>query len=134
MRSRMRGPMLAALTTLAALAAAGTAHAQDVGYARQSSPGRVTLDVQPVWRDAGLVVEIAANTHSVDLSGIDLAKAVRLRVDGKEVDATSATTLRGHHARGSVTFALAEAPQAFQITIRGVPDQPERVLRWPAGN
>lgn len=129
-----RSVVVAALAAAPAVIGVQGTLAQESAYGAQSSPGQVELSVQPVWRDGGLVVEISANTHSVDLSGIDLTSSVRLRMHGREVRPVSATTLRGHHARGTVTFALNEAPREFEIAILGVPDQPERVLRWPAGS
>lgn len=95
------------------------------------SEGQVTLEVRPRWAGGELVLEIAANTHSVDLSTVDLKDAVRLVVDGRELEPDGATSLGGHHGVARVSFALiATPPPAFAVRIRGVPDVAERTLTW----
>lgn len=105
---------------------------QDTAYVKQTSAGEVTLDVRPQWRDGVLVVEISANTHSVDLTAVNLRDQVRLIVDETEVIPVEAGSLSGHHARATVQFRLEKRPERFAIRIRDVPDVPLRVLHWPA--
>lgn len=104
-------------------------------YATRVSEGEVTLEVRPRWTGGALVLEISADTHSVDLSTLDLADAVRIVVDGEEHAPSDATSLGGHHAVARVTFSsIPSIPSAFDVRIRGVPDVPERTLSWPPGS
>ncbi len=107
--------------------------AQDTAYAKQTSEGEVTLEVWPQWQDGVLVVEVKANTHSVDLSGVNLMEQVRLTVNLTEVTPTRAGSLGGHHAVATLVFTLQERPESFTIRIRNVPDVPVRVLSWETG-
>lgn len=136
------GVMLFTLTTLSGhgVAQAGQhqdgvvgAHAQDTTYAKQNSDGEVTLEVSPKWQGSRLVVEVKANTHSVDLSKVDLETQVRLIVGESEFSPTQTGSLTGHHAGATLAFQLANRPSRFTIEIRDVPDVPLRVLTWPAG-
>jgi len=103
----------------------------DTTYASQSSAGEVTLDVQPRWAEGKLVLDLSANTHSVDLSGLDLTASIRLEVGEATITPSEAGSLDGHHARASVTFVLEAAPAQFSVVIRDVPDIPVRTLTWP---
>lgn len=105
---------------------------QDTAYVKQRSEGEVTLEVWPKWQDGMLVVEIRANTHSVDLSGVNLREQVRLMVDDTEVTPIEAGSLSGHHAVATLVFRLEKRPDRFAIQIRDVPDVPLRLLNWPA--
>lgn len=101
------------LLTLVTIATAVGLPAQDSGYARQSSTGRVTLEVWPQWRDTVLAVQVRATTHAVELGILRLS---------------------GHHAVAEVLFRLAERLKRFTITIRDVPDVAVRSLTWPPGS
>lgn len=101
------------------------------GYETRTSPGQVSLDVTPRWEDGSLIFEIAANTHSVDLGGVDLMGTVRLLRGDTPVEPSSAGSLTGHHARAEVVFRLDERPERFALEIRDIPDVPVRTLHWP---
>lgn len=104
-------------------------------YATRTSKGEVTVEVRPRWSGGAVVLEISADTHSVDLSTLDLADAVRLLVGGEEHAPSDATSLGGHHAVARVTFSsIPSLPSAFDVRIRGVPDVPERTLSWTPGS
>jgi hypothetical protein len=122
--------LLASAVTPAAYASEGP---QDTAYVKQASEGEVTLELSPRWQDSVLVVEIRANTHSVDLSSVDLGEQTRLIVDGTEVNPVEAGSLSGHHAQATVVFRLEKRPSSFTIEVRDIPDVPLRVLTWPAG-
>ena len=107
---------------------------QDSGFAKQTSNGRVTLELWPQWRDNILAVQVRANTHAVDLGTVNLSEQVRLVVAGTEITPVSAGPLSGHHAVAEVVFRLATRPSSFAITIRDVPDVPVRVVTWPPAN
>lgn len=100
-------------------------------YEARTSQGQVSLEAQPEWRDGRMVVSLAANTHSVDLSAIDLTESVRLLVGGMEYSPVEAGSFSGHHAKARLAFAVATRPDTFKLRIRNVPDVPERVLEWP---
>lgn len=100
-------------------------------YEARASQGQVSLDVQPEWRDGRMVIALSANTHSVDLSTIDLSESVRLLVGGMEYAPVEAGALSGHHAKATLTFAVAVRPDTFGLRIRDIPDIPERLLEWP---
>ena len=104
---------------------------QDTTYVTQVSEGEVTLELSPEWQDSVLVVELRANTHSVDLDGMNLGEQVRLIVGDVEVTPSQAGSFSGHHGQTTVAFRLDEQPSAFRIEIRDVPDVPLRVLTWP---
>jgi hypothetical protein len=118
-------------TAVPAIAAPHPAPVADTTYARQSSAGEVALDVQPRWAEGKLVLDLSANTHSVDLSGLDLMALIRLEVGEATIEPGEAGALEGHHARASVTFVLEAAPTQFSVVIRDVPDIPVRTLTWP---
>lgn len=109
---------------------AGTPPAQTV-YQPQESAGEVRLTLAPRWSDGKLIVLLAANTPSVDLSQVNLQQAVRLLVNGEVVAPTSADSLKGHHGRARIVFPLPKGPEQFTIEVRGVPDVDVRVIQWP---
>ena len=93
--------------------------------------GDVEISLTPKGVQNGkFVVGIAANTHSVDLAPFDLTKLATLTLKGKQYTPLSASSLSGHHAQGTLEFDLGEDPEAFTITIRGIPLEEERVFRW----
>ncbi len=105
---------------------------RDTSFAKQISMGEVTLVLGPVWRDGEFVLEVRANTHSVDLGEIKLDEAVRLVIGETSIAPSHAGSLSGHHGSASVVFPLAEVPTSFTVEIRDVPDVPVRTLSWGA--
>lgn len=98
----------------------------------RSNQGPVMFVLTP--RDASgkrFRVDVQVNTHSGDLSQLDLMTATELRVDGKTLRPLEAPALRGHHARGRFEFALDRVPDAFEIVIRGVRTMGDLTFRWP---
>lgn len=104
------------------------------GYEAQESAGSVTLELQPRWSDGQFVLELSANTHSVDLASLDLAGDVRLVVGETEYAPVEAGSLSGHHSRATLTFEIPERPTEFHIMIQDVPDSPLRILSWAGGD
>ena len=142
LNSLLAGAVVVAVTTASSAAAAlipgpGDGHAasqpQDTTYVKQTSEGEVTLEVWPQWQDSVLVVQVTANTHSVDLSGVNLGEQIRLTVEHAEIVPTQAGSLGGHHAVATVVFPLEKRPDFFTIRIQNVPDVLLRILTWPAG-
>lgn len=97
----------------------------------QESAGAVTLLMAPRWAEGRLTVLVSATTHEGDLASVDLATAVVLQVGGQAMAPASATPLRGHHARATLVFPLADRPERFTLEIRGVPGAALRTLAWP---
>ena len=103
--------------------------------------GQVTVSATWNGAVAGPIFQIALNTHSVDLDGIDLVKVAVLRTDqGQEVHPSSWDAPKGgHHRSGTLTFP-AQAPdgqavlgtnvRSFDLVIRDVAGVPERVFTW----
>ena len=93
--------------------------------------GDVSIELTPKGFSQGMLnVEISANTHSVDLSGFDLAKITKLDVEGQTVLPFSAPSLSGHHASGVIQFSIGQEISKFSITIEGIPKVQDRVYHW----
>ncbi|PIN87535.1 hypothetical protein COV12_03370 [Candidatus Woesearchaeota archaeon CG10_big_fil_rev_8_21_14_0_10_32_24] len=96
-----------------------------------TNPGEVSVALTPKGIIKGsFVVDISANTHSVDLSQYDLSNLITLKYDHKEIYPKSAPTLSGHHAAGTIVFNLNQDIKTFTITIKGIPKIEERVFSW----
>jgi len=107
--------------------------ARDSTYPVQTSPGAVTLELQPRWEDGTLFVEVLANTHTEPLNSLDLAAQVRLIIGTDSIAPDRAGALSGHHSSATLEFRLKSRPAEFAIEIRDVPDVPLRALTWPGG-
>ncbi|MBI4441192.1 hypothetical protein HY639_03420 [Candidatus Woesearchaeota archaeon] len=92
--------------------------------------GDVLVELQPMGVENGqFTISIRVNTHSVDLSSIDLMQQVAFESNGQSVKPTSGLQLSGHHASGKLSFPVA-VPAQFTVRIRGIPLQQERVYMW----
>ena len=92
--------------------------------------GDVELALTPEWREGKLYINLAANTHSVDLSQFDLRQQTSLSYDSKQLKPTQAPSLSGHHSNGLITFDMPERQKEFTIIMDGIPAVPERVYVW----
>ena len=93
--------------------------------------GSVQIDLTPVgYQNGQLKVDIAVNTHSVELSQYGLAKITILEYDGKRINPISVPSLSGHHSSGTLIFNVDKDIKAFKITISGIPGIQERVFEW----
>jgi hypothetical protein len=128
------GLLLVGVGAPAAVAQTTTTSQAAPVFQEKTSAGSITLRVRPVWNDSILVFEITADTHSGDLAQLDFRKAVRLRLDGRDLEPVSATRLSGHHGKATVSFPLPAPPATFVLVIRAVGDVPERVLVWPGAD
>lgn len=96
-----------------------------------TDPGDVSIMLTPVSVANGILqVEIAANTHSVDLSQFDLKKITTLEYQNKVFKPISASILSGHHSSGMITFDVGGDADGFTIKINGIPSTEERVFEW----
>jgi hypothetical protein len=101
-------------------------------YQTRSNEGEVALELTPqVLADGTLKISVRATTHSGDLAELNLANALALNAEGKTYRPVSATPLAGHHASGSVTFALARIPDSFVVTVTGVRTMATLKFEWP---
>lgn len=93
--------------------------------------GDVSIDLTPHKINNGqLEVDIAVNTHSVDLNQFDLKEITTLEFDDKSINPASAPILRGHHNSGTLVFEVSEDIDSFTIKIMGIPKVEERVFEW----
>jgi hypothetical protein len=103
--------------------------------ALSNSGGSVTVDAQLLdFRiNQPLVIEVAMNTHSVDLVD-DLTKVSILRDDaGKEYQPTAweGAGPGGHHREGKLRFAaMATQPKYIELVIKDLAKVAERAFRW----
>lgn len=92
--------------------------------------GDVSIELTPKINNGKLEAEIAANTHSVDLSQFDLTQITTLEYGNKIAKPISAPTLEGHHTTGTLIFPTDENIKSFKITIKGIPITNERTFIW----
>lgn len=93
--------------------------------------GDVEIGLIPVKIDnRNLILNIALNTHSVDLSQFDLKQITVLRYNGKTAYPIEAPKIVGHHSSGSIVFNVNGDLKDFTITIKGIPKVEERVYEW----
>ncbi len=93
--------------------------------------GDVAIDLTPIKIDnKNLVLSIAINTHSVELSRFDLKQITTLQYDGKAAYPADAPKIEGHHSSGNIMFNIGGSLKDFTVTIKGVPKVEERVYKW----
>ena len=92
--------------------------------------GDVEISLTPVVDGSVIKIQIAANTHSVDLSQFDLMKIIKLVYENKKISPVSAPKLSGHHANGELVFNLEKEINSFAVTIEGIPKINERLFKW----
>jgi len=96
-----------------------------------TGPGDVSIELTPQnIENNQLNVNIAVNTHSVDLSQFDLKQITTLEYNGKTISPISAPTLGGHHSNGELIFEVDEEIDNFIVKIKGIPKVQERVFEW----
>ncbi len=127
--------MLALLFIFSQRASTETTVSQKDGggtYATKTSEGEVTIKLTPRKVQNGkLEVDITMDTHSVPLDTLDLKKLITLEYNSQTAQPTSAPSLSGHHASGTIIFDVAQELSTFTILIRGVPDVEVREVVWP---
>ena len=92
--------------------------------------GDVEIALTPQWREGKLYINMAVNTHSVDLDKFDLQQITMLKYNNKQIKPTQAPSLSGHHSNGMLVFDVSEQPQKFTIIMSSIPAMPERVFQW----
>ncbi len=122
-------PAMAAQTAEAANPAGAS------GFESQSNDeNSVTVEVTPLTiSDSGMDVELAFNTHSVDLD-FDPTQIIVFRdATGTDIHPISwdGSEPGGHHRRGTLHFDLDSAPQQFiELEVHDVAEVPTRTFRW----
>lgn len=103
--------------------------------------GQVTVAVRWAGPDAGLVFQVAMDTHSVNLDGYDLKALAVLRTDaGVELRPSGwDAPPGGHHRSGTLTFpaqtpdgkpVLAPGVGGLTLILRDIAGVPERTFQW----
>jgi len=93
--------------------------------------GDVLIELTPKFvSNQNMVMNINANTHSVDLSQFDLVKITTLEYDGKIIKPTSVLNLGGHHSSGEIAFKVEKEIKSFKVKIKGIPNIEERIFEW----
>ncbi len=104
------------------------------GLTQSHSGGAVTVDVK--WlgeKNGNLMLEVAMNTHSVDLDKYDLSKLAFLSDDkGKQYLPVSWDSRPGgHHRQGILTFQAPNSEhQYFHLIIKDLAGVKERAFHW----
>lgn len=111
---------------------AGTEAPSAAAYQTRSSEGEIAFEITPrPWKSGRLILDVRANTHSGDLAEVKLKDVVKLRVGDQTYRAVDATLLSGHHAAGTVTFEVPEAPKRFSVEMTGVRSMNDLKFEWP---
>ena len=93
--------------------------------------GDVTIDITPKELINGkLNTEISINTHSVDISMINLKEEITLEYNGKAIKPISAPKITGHHTLGNIVFDVNEPINEFIIVITNIPKLQSRIYEW----
>ena len=101
------------------------------GVTKEISGGDVTVGVTPlVVGGRELRLDVAINTHSVDMSAFDSKKQIVLvGADGKDVlPSNIAVEGSGHHQTLKITFPKVEKP--WKLIVRNVGGVPAREFSW----
>jgi hypothetical protein len=101
-------------------------------YQTRSSEGEIAFEITPrPWKSGRLILDVRANTHSGDLAEVKLRDFATVDVGDQVYRPVDATSLAGHHAAGTVTFELPEAPKRFTVKMTGVRNIEELRFEWP---
>jgi hypothetical protein len=101
-------------------------------YQTRTSEGEIMFEITPrPWKSGRLIVDIRANTHSGDLAELKLQDVAKLQVGNQAYRPVDATSLSGHHAAGTVTFEVPEAPKRFTVEMAGVRSMMDLKFEWP---
>lgn len=100
-------------------------------FTGSTDQGDVSIDLTPVGVVGGkLELDMAVNTHSVDLGQFDLKKIITLDYAGKTVSPVSVPVLAGHHNNGKLVFDVGGKIDKFVVKIKGIPKVEDRVFSW----
>lgn len=115
----------------------GTPPDSAAGAGSVSNEGNgVTVSASWAGIGSGAVFEVALNTHSVDLDGLDLGDSVLRNDRGDELTGpTWSAPPGGHHRSGELRFAGDTQPfftsaKWIELVLVGIAGVPERTLHW----
>ena len=128
MLSLILGVLLMSLTCTRSTQEADTTAAE---YETRTSSGDIAFRLTPRRSGGRLILDIQADTHSGDLSELNLKDLVVLRADGRSYRPVESPSLTGHHAQGMVTFDVPGSSERLSITIAGVRGMSELTFDWP---
>ncbi len=120
--------------------ASGSSPPPATSATRRSEAGQVTVVATWTGPAAGASIDIALDTHSVDLDELDLADATLRNDRGETLTARPwAAPKSGHHREGALTFD-GNAAEFFagatwmELALVGVGDLPQSTFRWEVGS
>lgn len=94
-----------------------------------TNAGDVQIDISVEGISEGkLRLNIAANTHSVDLSQFDLKQITTLEYGGNSAKPVEAPVLSGHHSSGTLVFEAPGGLDSAVVRIKGIPKVEERLF------
>lgn len=118
--------------TAACRAPAGKETATPAAYPTRSSEGDISFRLTPrPWTAGRLILDVQADTHSGDLAELTWRDVMTLQVGSHVYRPVEATAFSGHHAQGSVTFDVPEAPDRFAVTMSGIRRMDALRFEWP---
>lgn len=130
--NRSLSTMGLAVALLLSSACVSQGQAQDQAYETKSNEGEVSFELTPRATDDGrLVVDLRVDTHSGDLSDLDLKALFSLSAGDETHRPVTVTTLRGHHSEGSITFEVGRTPESFTIAIGPLRGMRQQRFVWP---
>ena len=107
---------------------------------QRNEGGQVTVVATWTGPAAGAAIDIALDTHSIDLDQLDLADATVRNDRGETLTARPwAAPTGGHHREGTLTFdgnaeEFLAGARWMELVLVGVGGVPERTLRWEVGS
>ncbi|PKL16906.1 MAG: hypothetical protein CVV49_13780 [Spirochaetae bacterium HGW-Spirochaetae-5] len=103
----------------------------DSQYSKIDSSGVITVSVQPVMvSNSSIEFSVTFSTHSVPLDQFDLKQLITLKTDDGEIHPYYVPDFSSHHGSGSVIFKLVKPVKTIYLTVRNIPDNPERIFKW----
>lgn len=112
----------------------------NASFTRTSKGGQVTITVMWAGPTSAVSFDVALDTHSVDLDGLDLTNAILRNDRGETMSAGPWSAPKGgHHREGTLTFngdsaLFLERSHWIELEFSGIGDGPARTLRWDLGS
>ncbi len=138
MRRRLGVPILLAALAGALLSATAIPAGAGDQASQQVAGGGVTVTATLLKGPAdGTAIQLALNTHSVNLDAYDLKAVTTLRDEAGKVypvEAVEKTGGGGHHREAVLRFAkLDPNAKAIELIVKDVAGVKERTFRWGVG-
>lgn len=105
---------------------------QNTQFRSKLSQGEVSIELTPkTFENSIFTISYSLNTHSVDLSKINLQSQTTLYLGNIKYSPINNPQLSGHHNSGELKFNLPKTPTKFKIIIENIPDIKQRIFGWP---